>query len=93
MTILTLIGKPECHLCEVAHDIVQTVLAELPEDVAEQIEVREASVQDDPALYEVWWEKIPVVLIDNELHAQWRVSADRLRAALVAADGLRKVES
>jgi len=82
VTTLTLIGKPDCHLCDVAREVVETVVAELPEDA---VEVQELSIQDDPALYEVWWEKIPVVLIDGELHGHWRVSPDRLRAALGAA--------
>jgi hypothetical protein len=85
MTQLTLIGKPDCHLCDVAGEIVEGVIAELPDEVADAIEVREASIADDPALYELWWEKIPVVLIDGRLHAHWRLSADRLRDALLAA--------
>ncbi|WP_243074215.1 glutaredoxin family protein [Microbacterium sp. SS28] len=79
MTTLTLIGKPDCHLCDVAREIVETVVAELPDD---SVEVHERSILEDPALYELWWEKIPVVLIDGTLHAHWRVSPDRLRAAL-----------
>lgn len=93
MTTLTLIGKPDCHLCDVAHEIVQTVLDELPEMIAERVVVREASILEDPVLYEAWWEKIPVVLIDDELHAHWRVSADRLRDALVAAGANGEVQS
>lgn len=85
MTELTLIGKPDCHLCDVAHEIVDAVLADLPDEVADQIEVREASIVDDPALYELWREKIPVVLIDGRLHGHWRVAPDRLRAALLDA--------
>lgn len=85
MTTLTLIGKPDCHLCDVASEIIDTVIAELPDAAAERIEVVEASIQDDPALYDLWWEKIPVVLIDEELHAHWRLSADRLRSALEEA--------
>ncbi len=85
MTELTLIGKPDCHLCDVAHEVVESVLADLPDEVADRIDVREASISEDPALYELWWEKIPVVLIDDRLHGHWRVSADRLRAALTAA--------
>lgn len=85
MTALTLIGKPDCHLCDVAHEIVDSVLAELPDDVAEAIELSEASIAEDPALYELWWEKIPVILIDGQLHAHWRVAPDRLRAALLDA--------
>jgi hypothetical protein len=79
VTTLTLIGKPDCHLCDVAREVVETVVAELPEDA---VDVEELSIADDPALYAVWWEKIPVVLIDGELHGHWRVSPDRLRTAL-----------
>ena len=82
MTTLTIIGKPDCHLCDVAREVVETVVAELPEDA---VEVEELSIADDPELYAVWWEKIPVVLIDGSLHGHWRVSPDRLRAALAEA--------
>lgn len=86
MTTLTLIAKPDCHLCDVAEQIVETVVAELPDDVADRVVVERASIAEDAALREQWWEKIPVVLIDGALHTHWRVSADRLRAALLAAD-------
>jgi len=86
VTTLTLIGKPDCHLCDVAEQIVETVVGELPERAADRVTIEQASIADDAALYDKWWEKIPVVLIDGELHAHWRVSADRLRAALLAAD-------
>ena len=82
MTTLTLIGKPDCHLCDVAREIVDLVVAEFPED---SVVVQERSIAEDPALYELWWEKIPVVLIDGALHGHWRVSPDRLRAALAEA--------
>ncbi|MGS0561391.1 glutaredoxin family protein [Microbacterium aurugineum] len=85
MTTLTLIRKPDCHLCEVASDVIDAVVAELPDAAAEHIEIVEASINDDPALYELWWEKIPVLLIDGELHAHWRVTPDRLREALETA--------
>lgn len=86
MTTLTLIGKPECHLCDVAEQIVESVVADLPDGVADRVDIAHASIAEDAALYEQWWEKIPVILIDGRLHAHWRVSADRLRAALLAAD-------
>lgn len=79
MTTLTLIGKPDCHLCDVAREVVEAVVAELPEDA---VQVEELSIADDPALHAQWWEKIPVVLIDGDLHGHWRVSPDRLRQAL-----------
>ena len=79
MTTLTIISKPDCHLCDVAREIVDVVVAEFPDDT---IVVEESSILDDSVLYEQWWEKIPVVLINGRLHAHWRLSADRLRAAL-----------
>jgi hypothetical protein len=85
VTTLTIIGKPDCHLCEVAGEVVDAVVAELPAAAADRIEIVEQSIADDPALYERWWEKIPVVLIDGELHAHWRVSPERLRHALEEA--------
>jgi hypothetical protein len=82
VTRVTIISKPDCHLCDVAREIVETVVAELPEQAGAAVEVEELSILDDPALHAQWWEKIPVVLIDGAFHAHWRVSPDRLRAAL-----------
>ncbi len=82
VTILTIISKPDCHLCDVAREIVDIVVADLPDD---DLTIEELSIADDPALYAQWWEKIPVVLIDERLHAHWRLDAARLRAALEAA--------
>ena len=84
MIALTLIGKPDCHLCQVASDVVDAVIADLPDALAEDIEITELSILDDPALYENYWEKIPVLLIDDELHGHWRIAPDRLREALAA---------
>ncbi|WP_029149557.1 glutaredoxin family protein [Microbacterium indicum] len=82
MTDVTIISKPDCHLCDVAREVVEHTIAELPDAVADAIEVRELSIAEDRALYDEWWEKVPVVLIDGELHGHWRVSPDRLRDAL-----------
>ena len=82
VTTLTIISKPDCHLCDVAREIVETVVADLPDDA---VEIEEFSILDDPLLYEQWWEKIPVVLVDDRLHAHWRLSAERLRTAIAEA--------
>ncbi len=92
MPTLTVIGKPDCHLCDVADEIVETVVADLPETLADEVVVEHASILEDEALYRQWWEKIPVVLIDGELHAHWRVSPERLRAALLHRDGTAAAE-
>ncbi|MBB2975976.1 hypothetical protein FHX49_002273 [Microbacterium endophyticum] len=91
MTTITLIGKDGCHLCDVAAGVIEHVIAELPEATADRIDVVEASIETDPTLYDAWWEKIPVILIDGQLHAHWRVAPERLRDALL--DAAKKVEA
>lgn len=85
MTTITLIGKDGCHLCDVARGVLEHVLAEIPEDAADRIDVVEQSILEDPALFAQWSDKIPVVLIDGRLHAHWRVAPERLRDAVLSA--------
>jgi glutaredoxin len=77
VTRLTLIGKPDCHLCDDARAVVAEVLADFPE-----VELSERSILDEPELFEAYVEEIPVLLIDDRVHTIWRVDAARLRAAL-----------
>lgn len=71
-----LIGKPECHLCDVAREVVETVCAELDVDHVE------VNIYDDPFSADRYVSRIPVVLVDGAEVAQFRISADRLRRAL-----------
>lgn len=70
------IGKPDCHLCDDARVVVAAVCAELGEPWQER------SILDDPALYDEFWERIPVVLVDERVAGFWRIEAAELRAAL-----------
>lgn len=78
-TQLTLIGKPGCHLCDDARDIIHRVIAENP---AQDVVVTELSILDDAELKERHAEEIPVVLINGVVHTIWRVDPARLRRAL-----------
>lgn len=83
---LTIIGKPECHLCDVAKDVIQDVIGELATaPAAPEVTVEHKSILDDEALYEQYWEQIPVVLVNDTKHAQWRVKPEKLRAAILDA--------
>ena len=42
----------------------------------------ERSIDEDDQLRAQYWEQIPVTLVDGRPHDFWRVSEDRLRAAL-----------
>ncbi|WEH40380.1 glutaredoxin family protein [Streptomyces sp. NBC_01218] len=76
--VVTLLGKPGCHLCEEAGEVVAAVCAETGASWEEK------DITQDEALYAQYWEQIPVVLIDGEQHTFWRVDAKRLRTALGA---------
>ena len=77
MTVLTLIGKPDCHLCEDALAVVDVVLADYPAVALEQ-----QSILDDAQLLEKYHDEIPVLLIDGRVHNIWRIDPARLRTAL-----------
>lgn len=78
---ITLLGRPGCHLCDDARAVISKVADEL--GVAwEERDITQSA--DDLREY---WEMIPVTLIDGVQHDYWRVSEDRLRAALSAAPG------
>jgi len=73
---ITLVGKPGCHLCDVVRTVIEQVCAETGESFTE------ASIYDDLGLADLYWEQIPVTLVDGEQVAHWTLEADALRAAL-----------
>jgi glutaredoxin len=82
--VLTLIGKPGCHLCDAAREAIGSVTAELAGyPSAPSISVQELSIFDDQDLLDRYAEEIPVVLINGRVHNIWRVDPIRLRAALL----------
>ena len=78
---LTLISKPDCHLCDTARGVVDGVVAELAGEAS--VRVEELSILEHPDLYEKHVEEIPVVLIDGRVHNIWRVDPARLKKAIL----------
>ena len=73
---VTLIGKPGCHLCDDAREVIDSVTRELGETFDE------LNILERPDLMARYAEEIPVTLVDGKQHDFWRVSEARLRAAL-----------
>lgn len=71
-----LVGKPGCHLCDEAREVVAQVCAQ------QEVDWVEVSILDDPVLADRYWERIPVTLVDGVEHDFWHVDPERLRAAL-----------
>lgn len=78
---LTLISRVDCHLC----DEMKAVVEPLAHELGLELELRE--VDSDPALLELYGDKVPVLLVDGRLAFKYRVSERALRRQL---GGLRR---
>lgn len=73
---VVLYSRPGCHLCDEARPVVAGVCGD---GGAEWVEV---NVDTDADLQSRYGDEVPVVTVDGETVAFWRVDADLLRAAL-----------
>lgn len=73
---ITLLGRPGCHLCDDAREIIRRVADDLG------VSWEERDITQSPEDTRKYWEMIPVTLVDGVQHDFWRVSEERLRAAL-----------
>ncbi|MBV1938462.1 glutaredoxin family protein [Streptomyces sp. BV286] len=76
--LVTLIGKPDCHLCEDAQAVVEKVCGDLG------VPWETKDITQDADLHREYWEQIPVVLVDGAQHTFWKVDGERLRRALTS---------
>ncbi len=77
MRTVTLYGRPGCHLCEEARDLIVELGREgLP------FRFLEVDIEGDEELHRRLLESIPVIEIDGERVAELLVDADALRARL-----------
>lgn len=73
---ITMLGRPGCHLCDEARAVIAAVAAECGVCWSEH-----DITQSDEQLNQ-YRDMVPVTFVDGVQHDFWRVSADRLRAAL-----------
>jgi len=76
VTRLTLYGKPGCHLCEEAREVVLSVRLD------REFELDEVDISLDPGLNREYGERIPVVAVDGEDVFEYFVDRDALRERL-----------
>jgi Glutaredoxin-like domain (DUF836) len=76
MTVLTLYGKPGCHLCEEAI----AVLGEVQDSA--RFELRHVDITSDPVLFRRYGERIPVLAVDGEDALELGFDAAAVRALL-----------
>ena len=75
---VVLLSRPGCHLCDDARAVVERVTAELG------VAWTERDITDSAQDLAEYADMIPVTFVDGVQHDFWRVSEDRLRAALRA---------
>jgi glutaredoxin len=76
MTVVTLYGKPGCHLCEDARRVIDHVRAE------HEFELEEIDVSRDAGLFREYGERIPVVAVDGAEKFEFYVDSEGLARAL-----------
>ena len=81
MPLVTLYGKPGCHLCDDAREIVARVRAEHP------FELQEVDVSLDPVLLREYGERIPVLELDGEELFEFHVEEAALVQRVDRVDG------
>jgi glutaredoxin len=74
--VVTLYGRPGCHLCDDARAVVQEAGRRTP------FAFREVDIDSDDELFKAMLERIPVVTIDDVEHSELFVELDALVAAL-----------
>jgi glutaredoxin len=79
--LVTLYGKPGCHLCDDARAVVERVRADHP------FELREVDVSLDPELHREYGERIPVLALDGEELFDFFVEEAVLVERLCRVDG------
>jgi glutaredoxin len=79
MVLVEIYSKADCHLCEEAKQVLETVRATVP------FELRVLDIESDPELFALYKERIPVVFIEKELAYQFRVPERDLRERLARA--------
>jgi len=73
---VVLLSRPGCHLCEEAAAVIGRVTADLGVGWVEH------DINDNPDDLREYSDMVPVTFVDGVQHDFWRVSEDRLRAAL-----------
>ena len=76
MPLVTLYGKPGCHLCDDAREVVERVRAEHP------FELREVDVSLDPSLHREYGLRVPVLAVDGQDVLELGFDAASVRSVL-----------
>jgi glutaredoxin len=75
---LVIYGRPECHLCDEAREIIAALVAE-----AGDVDLSETNIEEDDELHTRYLERIPVVELDGQIISELVPDGKRLRSILL----------
>jgi hypothetical protein len=73
---VALYGKPGCHLCDDVLVLLEALRGEF------DLTIREIDIHHDPMLLQKYWDKIPVLVIDEHTKFFPPIRIEAVRAAL-----------
>jgi len=76
VTLITVISRHGCHLCDVAVDLLESLRKEL------NFEIEKVFIDGDEKLEKLYGEQVPVIQIDGVHHGFWRVDPERFKSSL-----------
>ena len=76
MRVVSLYGRPGCHLCDEARTVLERIQAERP------FRLEEIDIESDDALLRRYLERIPVIALDGEELFDHFVEEEALRRKL-----------
>jgi hypothetical protein len=77
VTVVTLYGRPDCHLCDLAREQILELAR-----AASGLELREIDIERDDKLLATYLERIPVVEVDGEIVSELELDRHELSRAL-----------
>jgi len=75
---LVLYGRPECHLCDEAREILSGLVAE-----AGDVVMVERNIEEDDDLHRRFLERIPVIELEGDIIGELVPDQERLRTTLL----------
>ncbi len=78
MRTLILYGRPDCHLCDEAREMIQPLLV-----AAGDVEFRDVDIESNDALFRKYLERIPVVELDGSVIRELVPDQRSISAALL----------
>jgi glutaredoxin-like protein DUF836 len=79
--IVTLYGRPGCHLCDEARESLRRVQTRVP------FTLDDVNIESDDALHTRYLERIPVVSVDGEDVFDYEVDEDSLERLVLYREG------